>query len=150
MQQLSEVLVQNYIGIGISCLQPHVKTRSNSHPAWFNPSHAELYATRAGLDILVLVSSGAQRAVRGIAPMPLSDRPSWAELWEGDRQRDRRGRQKSGHLERQAAGSHGGVTDRMVLSCSVSVLSASKSYETTLKRLGMGIDWVLSRIIQTV
>lgn len=50
------------------------------------------------------------------------------------------GGQKSGHLGRQAAGSHGGVTDRMVLSCSVSALSASKSYETTLKRLGMGTD----------
>lgn len=74
--------------------------------------------------------------------MPLSNRLSWVELRQGDRKRGKqKGRQKkSGHLDRQAAGSHGGVTDRMVLSCSVSVLSASKTYESTLKRLGMGAD----------
>lgn len=83
-----------------------------------------------------LAVRGAQRAVRG---KELGDRLSWAELWEGDRQRET-DRQadggKSGHLGRQAAGSHGGVTGRMVLSCSVSARSASQSYETTARRRG--------------
>lgn len=78
-----------------------------------------------GLGISVLVSSRAQRAVRARALMPARQTGlRWAELQQGDRHRDRQidrptDRQKSGHLDRQAAGSHGGVTGRMVLSCSV-------------------------------
>lgn len=33
-------------------------------------------------------------AVRGIAPRPLSNRFSWVEVWEGDRQRDRQAHRK--------------------------------------------------------
>lgn len=61
----------------------------------------------------------------------------WSCDRETRREANRKTDKKSGHLDRQAAGSHGGVTDRMVLSCSVSVLSASKTYESTLKRLGI-------------
>lgn len=75
--------------------------------------------------------------------------PGRAETGRRGERGKQTGRRKSGHLDQRAAGSHGWVTDGMVHSCSVSVLSASRSYESTPKWLGMRDDWVQSRIIQS-
>lgn len=80
---------------------------------------------------------GAQRAVRGIAPMPLRSlrgREAETEKWP------------SGKAGRR--GSHGGVTGGVVLSCWLSAPSASQADEMRPRRLGKGADWVPGRTIQ--
>lgn len=64
--------------------QTHIHKQAHT---WFNPSLNCMQPERA--DISVLVSRGAQRAVRGIAPMP-------SQRWGGNRQRDRHAGRQAG------------------------------------------------------
>lgn len=83
--------VLEFVSLIFNSLWKHMQTytRANAYTC-FNPLRTELHSAWASLKILALVGE-TWWAVRGIGPMPLSNRLSWVELRKGDK---KRGKQK--------------------------------------------------------